>query len=58
MLDGLVLPVIQKVFQILAEPVSGTDDELSHNSLRAAYLSFIASIMGARLDAVFLSPSK
>ncbi|CDZ96539.1 Nuclear mRNA export factor receptor LOS1/Exportin-t (importin beta superfamily) [Phaffia rhodozyma] len=56
-LDGLVLPVIQKVFQILAEPVSGTDDELSHNALRAAYLSFIASIMGARLDAVFLSPT-
>lgn len=56
-LDGLVLPIIQKVFQILAEPVTGTDDELAHTNLRAAYLSFIASIMGARLDAVFLSPT-
>ena len=56
-LDGLVLPIIQKVFQILAEPVQGTDDELAHTNLRAAYLSFLASIMGARLDAVFLSPT-
>lgn len=56
-LDSLLTPLLQRVFAGLAEPISGTDDEVQLAELRREYLSFIQVILNNDLAAVLVSGS-
>jgi exportin-T len=55
MLDELIGPLSQRIVELLAQPVTGTDDQLQHNETKRGYLAFLNSIVGAKLQRVFLS---
>ncbi|BGP35706.1 pre-tRNA nuclear export protein [Rhodotorula toruloides] len=54
-LDTLLLPVFNRVFHFLSQPISGTDDMIQHSELRRAYFNFILSIVSVNLQEVFYS---
>lgn len=54
-LDSLLTPLLQRVFAGLAEPVTGTDDQIQLNELRREYLSFILIILNNDLGGVLVS---
>jgi exportin-T len=54
-LDSLLTPLLQRVFAGLAEPVSGTDDEIQLGELRREYLTFIQVILNNDLGSVLVS---
>lgn len=54
-LDSLLTPLFQRVFAGLAEPVTGTDDEIQLAELRREYLTFIQVILNNDLGAVLVS---
>ncbi|SGY86016.1 BQ5605_C009g05795 [Microbotryum silenes-dioicae] len=54
-LDTLLLPVFNRVFHFLKQPITGTDDEIQHATLRRAYFNFILSITSSNLQQVFYS---
>jgi exportin-T len=56
-LDSLLTPLLQRVFTGLAEPVQGTDDEISLGELRREYLTFIQIILNNDLGSVLVSTS-
>ncbi|KAI6246147.1 Exportin-T [Erysiphe necator] len=56
-LDSLITPLLQKVFAGLAEPISGTDDEIQLAELRREYLTFIQVILNNELGIVLISES-
>ncbi|OLY82382.1 Exportin-T [Smittium mucronatum] len=53
--SDLLLTVIDKVYGVLNKTISGTDDAVSSNNLKKAYLMWVISIFNADLDSVFLS---
>ncbi|EOD45543.1 putative trna exportin protein [Neofusicoccum parvum UCRNP2] len=55
MLDSLLAPLLQRVFAGLAEPTTGTDDEIQLAELRREYLNFLLIILTNDLGAVFIS---
>ncbi|KAF2142036.1 uncharacterized protein K452DRAFT_326579 [Aplosporella prunicola CBS 121167] len=55
MLDTLLTPLLQRVFAGLAEPTSGTDDEIQLAELRREYLNFLLVILNQDLAGVFIS---
>ncbi|KAF2086209.1 Exportin-T [Saccharata proteae CBS 121410] len=55
MLDTLLTPLLQRVFAGLAEPTSGTDDEIQLAELRREYLNFLLIILNNDLGSVFIS---
>lgn len=57
-LDVVLTPLLQRVFERLAETPSGTDDELQLEDLRKEFLSFILCILNNDLAAAFVSTSK
>ncbi|KAL1647803.1 pre-tRNA nuclear export protein [Diplodia intermedia] len=57
MLDSLLTPLLQRVFAGLAEPTTGTDDEIQLAELRREYLNFLLIILNNDLGAVFISNS-
>lgn len=54
-LDSLLTPLLQRVFAGLAEPTSGTDDEIQLAELRREYLTFIQVILNNDLASVLVS---
>ncbi|KAI9823936.1 MAG: pre-tRNA nuclear export protein [Thelocarpon impressellum] len=54
-LDSLLTPLLQRVFAGLAEPTSGTDDEIQLAELRREYLNFLLIILNNDLGAVLVS---
>jgi exportin-T len=54
-LDSLLTPLLQRVFAGLAEPVTGTDDEIQLAELRREYLQFLQIILNNDLGAVLVS---
>lgn len=56
-LDSLLTPLLQRVFAGLAEPITGTDDEVQLAELRREYLTFVQVILNNDLGAVLVSAS-
>jgi len=54
-LDSLLTPLLQRVFTGLAEPVTGTDDDIQLSELRREYLTFIQIILNNDLASVLVS---
>jgi exportin-T len=54
-LNSLLTPLLQRVFAGLAEPVTGTDDEIQLGELRREYLTFIQVILNNELASVLVS---
>lgn len=54
-LDSLLTPLLQRVFAGLAEPITGTDDEIQLAELRREYLTFVQIILNNDLAAVLVS---
>ncbi|PBP26539.1 putative Exportin-T [Diplocarpon rosae] len=56
-LDSLLTPLLQRVFAGLAEPITGTDDEVQLAELRREYLTFVQIILNNDLADVLVSDS-
>ncbi|KAI0166569.1 Exportin-T [Xylariaceae sp. FL1272] len=54
-LNMLLTPLLQRVFNGLSEPISGTDDEIQLGELRREYLTFIQIILNNDLGGVLVS---
>ena len=54
-LDSLLTPLFQRVFAGLAEPITGTDDEIQLAELRREYLTFVQIILNHDLGSVLVS---
>jgi len=54
-LDSLLTPLFQRVFAGLAEPITGTDDEIQLAELRREYLTFVQIILNNDLGSVLVS---
>jgi exportin-T len=54
-LDSLLTPLLQMVFAGLAEPITGTDDEIQLPEPRREYLTFIQIILNNDLGSVLVS---
>jgi exportin-T len=54
-LDTLLTPFFQRVFTGLAEPISGTDDEIQLTELKREYLNFLLVVLQNDLAAVLVS---
>ena len=57
-LDALLTPFLQRVFAGLAEPTSGTDDEIQLAELKREYLNFLLVVLNNDLGSVIVSTSK
>lgn len=56
-LDQLVGPLSARIMDLLSQPVTGTDDKLTHVDTKKAYLAFLNNIMVNKLHGVFVSES-
>lgn len=54
-LDQLIGPLNAHISAVLSQPVTGTDDQLTHVDTKKAYLTLLNGIMSAKLHGVFLS---
>ncbi|TBU33297.1 ARM repeat-containing protein [Dichomitus squalens] len=54
-LDQLVGPLSAHINGILAQPVTGTDDQVTQVDTKRAYLGLLISILSSKLHAVFIS---
>lgn len=54
-LDQLIGPLIVHTNGVLAQPVTGTDDQVTHMDTKRAYLTLLNSIMSSKLYGVFTS---
>lgn len=54
-MDMLLLPLLGRIFTVLQEPITGTDDASIHRKLKESYLAFFIALMNANLDGVFIS---
>ncbi|KAH9945166.1 ARM repeat-containing protein [Epithele typhae] len=54
-LDQLVGPLSSHINGILAQPVTGTDDQVVHMDTKKTYLSLLTTIVGSKLHTVFIS---
>lgn len=57
-LDTLLTPFLQRVFSGIAEPITGTDDEIQLAELKREYLNFLLAVLNNDLGAVIISESK
>lgn len=57
-LNTLLAPLLQRVFAGIAEPVTGTDDEIQHVELKREYLNFLLRILENGLESVLVSECK
>ncbi|KAJ3091721.1 pre-tRNA nuclear export protein [Quaeritorhiza haematococci] len=49
-LNGLLSPLFERIFFLLNQPVSGTDDAIMLTELRKAYLNLLATIFNADVE--------
>ncbi|KAL3481789.1 Exportin-T [Aspergillus californicus] len=54
-LDILLTPFLQRVFAGIADPISGTDDEIHLAELKREYLNFLLAVLNNDLGAVIIS---
>lgn len=54
-LDTLLTPFLQRVFTGIADPTSGTDDEIQLAELKREYLSFLMALLQNDLGSVIVS---
>ncbi|KAH9903044.1 ARM repeat-containing protein [Cubamyces lactineus] len=54
-LDQLIGPLSAHINGILAQPVTGTDDQVTHTDTKRAYLGLLTSIISSKLHTVFIS---
>jgi exportin-T len=54
-LDQLLSPLLQRVFNGLSQPTTGTDDEIQLKELKQQYLNFILVILNNDLGSVLVS---
>lgn len=54
-LNTLLTPLLQRVFAGIAEPATGTDDEIQLAELKREYLSFLLVILNNSLEPVLVS---
>jgi exportin-T len=57
-LDTLLTPFLQRVFAGIADPTTGTDDEIQLAELKREYLNFLLVILSNDLGSVIISKSK
>lgn len=57
-LDTLLTPFLQRVFSSIAEPTTGTDDEIQLAELKREYLNFLLAVLNNDLGGVIISESK
>lgn len=57
-LDTILTPLLQRVFAGMAEPATGTDDEIQLAELKREYLCFLLVILNNNLEAVLVSEGK
>jgi exportin-T len=57
-LDAMLSPLLQRVFQRLSEPATGTDDEFQLSELRRKFLAFLMGILNHNLGSVLVSSSE
>ena len=57
-LNTLLTPFLQRVFAGIAEPVTGTDDEIQLVELKREYLGFLLVILNNGLESVLVSECK
>jgi exportin-T len=55
MLDELLLVLLDRIFHFLNQEVTGTDDAVQKTDLQRAYVAFLAILLNAGLDSIFLS---
>ena len=55
-LDTLFTPLLQRIYVGLAEPVTGTDDEIQLTEIRREYLQFLLLVLNGDLGSIFISP--
>lgn len=54
-MDMLLLPLLSRIFAVLQQDITGTDDASMHRKLKESYLNFFIALMNANLDGVFIS---
>lgn len=54
-MDMLLLPLLSRIFAVLQQPVTGTDEAQVHARLKDAYLAFFTSLMNENLDGIFIT---
>ncbi|KAI9930100.1 hypothetical protein ASPWEDRAFT_285285 [Aspergillus wentii DTO 134E9] len=54
-LDTLLTPFLQRVFASIADPTTGTDDEIQLAELKREYLNFLLAVMNNELGTVIIS---
>ncbi|KAL4252303.1 Exportin-T [Abortiporus biennis] len=54
-LDQLIGPLTAHINNVLSQPVTGTDDQLTHTDTKRAYLTLLNSVMTSKLYGVFTS---
>ncbi|CDO78180.1 hypothetical protein BN946_scf184797.g6 [Trametes cinnabarina] len=54
-LDQLIGPLSTHINGILAQPVTGTDDQVTHVDTKRAYLGLLNSIVSSKLHTIFIS---
>lgn len=54
-LDQLIGPLNTHIKSLLSQPVTGTDDAVTHTDTKKAYLALLNSIMASKLHGIFLS---
>lgn len=57
-LDQLIGPLSAHIIGILAQPVTGTDDQVTQIDTKRAYLNLLISTISSKLHTVFVSDSK
>ena len=55
MLDQLIGPLSAHITGVMSQPVSGTDDAVTHADTKKAYLNLLNMVMSGGLDGTFTS---
>lgn len=54
-LDQLIGPLSAHINNLLLQPVTGTDDEVTHVDTKRAYLALLNNVMSSKLHGIFTS---
>ena len=54
-LDQLIGPLNAHITALFSQPVTGTDDAVTHLDTKKAYLALLNSIMSSKLHGIFIS---
>lgn len=53
--NQLISPLHIRIMELLAAPVTGTDDKITHSETKKSYLAFLNNVMANSLSGVFIS---